>query len=190
MRRPSGAFLCFGLGSERKLTVRQRSGRPALHDVYEEGPPQSTTAGSPARPAEEAVRLRTGMPGRRPGTAGCPLPASLAADVLREAGAPGPLPAEAALDPDRRKGPRSSRPPPARPTLPVTTSGGRSCTRSRSGAPARSRAYPRRPGHRRAPRYQRHHGLQGRVRRQAHACCPGRWTALLGTARSIRCSLR
>ena len=29
-----------------------------------------------------------------------------------------------------------------------------------------------------------------RVRRQGGACSPGRWTALLGTARSIRCSLR
>src|SRR5882757_4253152 len=51
---------------------------------------------APARPAEEAVRLRTRLPGRGAGTAGCPVRAPLAADVLRPAGAPVPVPAEAA----------------------------------------------------------------------------------------------
>ena len=46
--------------------------------------------------AEEAHRRRAGVPGRGAGAARCPVGASLAADVLRPARAPVPLPAEPA----------------------------------------------------------------------------------------------
>src|SRR5271169_3585770 len=51
---------------------------------------------APAGTAEEAVRCRAGVPGGGAGAAGRPVGASLAADVLRPAGAPVPVPAEAA----------------------------------------------------------------------------------------------
>ena len=49
-----------------------------------------------ARPAEEAVRRGTGVPGGGAGAAGRPVGAPLAAAVLRPARAPVPLPAQAA----------------------------------------------------------------------------------------------
>src|SRR5215471_4011860 len=48
---------------------------------------------APAWPAEETVRCRTGVPGGGAGPAWGAVGASLAADVLRPAGAPVPLPA-------------------------------------------------------------------------------------------------
>src|SRR6185437_1436533 len=48
---------------------------------------------APSWPAEEALRCRTGVPGRDAGAAGRPQRASLAADVLRPARAPVPVPA-------------------------------------------------------------------------------------------------
>jgi hypothetical protein len=64
----------------------------------------------PARawPAEEAVRLRAGVPGGRPGAAGRPVGAPLAADVLRPARAPVPVPAETAGLPQAAQGGRAA----------------------------------------------------------------------------------
>src|SRR5204862_4445111 len=49
-----------------------------------------------ARAAQEAVRCRAGVPGGGAGPAGRPQRALLAADLLRPAGAPVPVPAETA----------------------------------------------------------------------------------------------
>src|SRR5689334_24715972 len=42
--RPSGAFHYFGLGPERKLIARDRSGRAGPRNVHEQEPPGSTAA--------------------------------------------------------------------------------------------------------------------------------------------------
>jgi len=59
MRQSSGAFLCSGLGRSGNSPFGIAPGRSALRDVYEEGPPQSTTAGPAARPGagRRTVRL-------------------------------------------------------------------------------------------------------------------------------------
>src|SRR5208282_2653422 len=62
----------------------------------------------PARSPEEAGRCRVGVPGGGAGAAGRPLRASLAADVLRAAGAPVPLFAEAAGLPQAGQGGRTA----------------------------------------------------------------------------------
>src|SRR5512135_207365 len=51
---------------------------------------------APPWPAETTLRRRAGVPGGGAGAAGCPQRASLAADVLRAARAPVPVPAETA----------------------------------------------------------------------------------------------
>jgi len=78
----------------------------AARDCRPGNPPDGTVCADrrscdPLRPAhawaaEEAVGRRAGVPGRRPGAAGRPVGAPLAADVLRPAGPPVPLPAASA----------------------------------------------------------------------------------------------
>src|SRR5580700_7452044 len=57
-----------------------------------------------AWPAEEAVRCRTGVPAGGAGPAGCPVGTPLAADVLRPAGTPVPVPAAPAGLPQAAQG--------------------------------------------------------------------------------------
>src|SRR6202034_233874 len=59
---------------------------------------------APARPAQEAVRRGAGVPGGGSGAAGRPVRASLAADVLRPARAPVPVPAASAGLPQAAEG--------------------------------------------------------------------------------------
>src|ERR1700746_3046976 len=59
---------------------------------------------APPWPAEAIVGRRAGVPGGGSGAAGRPVGASLAADVLRAAGGPVPVPAETARLPQAAQG--------------------------------------------------------------------------------------
>jgi hypothetical protein len=63
---------------------------------------------APPWPAQAADRCRAGLPGRGAGAAGRPQRASLAADVLRPAGPPVPVPAEPARLPQAAEGGRAA----------------------------------------------------------------------------------
>src|ERR1035437_4322757 len=68
------------------------------------GPFRAASAG----PAEEAVRRGAGVPGRGAGAAGRAVQASLAAHLLRPAGAPVPVPARATRRPHEAQGPTAA----------------------------------------------------------------------------------
>src|SRR6185312_8839438 len=68
----------------------------------------SSGRAAPAWAAQEAVRCGAGLPGGGPGAAGRAVRASLAAAVLRAAGAPVPVPAEAARLPQAGQGRRAA----------------------------------------------------------------------------------
>src|SRR6267378_7216911 len=100
------------------LIVKGRRASMVARDCRPGSPPDGTVRAdrrsrdplgpAPARPAEEAVRRGTGLPGRGPGAAGRPLGTPLAADVLRPARAPVPLPAETARLPQAGQGRRAA----------------------------------------------------------------------------------
>src|SRR5436190_5776162 len=81
-----------------------RPGSPPDGTVRADRRPRDPLGPAQARPAEEAVRCRAGMPGRGASAAGCPVGTPLAADVLRPAGAPVPVPAEPAGLPQAAQG--------------------------------------------------------------------------------------
>src|SRR5580658_10828565 len=80
-----------------------RPGYPLDRTVRGDRRPRDPFRPAPSWPAETTVRCRAGVPGGGAGAAGRPVGASLAADVLRAAGAPVPLPAQAARLPQALK---------------------------------------------------------------------------------------
>src|SRR5262249_33858543 len=84
-----------------------RPGYPPDRTVRGDRRPRDPNWPAAPRPAEEAVRCRAGVPGGGAGAAGRPVGASLAADVLRPARAPVPLPAQAARVPQAPQGRRA-----------------------------------------------------------------------------------
>ena len=73
-----------------------RPGYPLDRTVRGDRRPRDPFRPASPWPAETTVRRRAGVPGGGPGAAGRPVGASLAADVLRPAGPPVPLPAASA----------------------------------------------------------------------------------------------
>src|SRR5208337_445972 len=97
-----------------------RPGYPLDRTVRGDRRPRGPFRPAPAGPAEAADRCGTGVPGGGAGAAGCPQRASLAADVLRAAGSPVPVPAEAARLPQAAQGSRAAAGPgPGSPGPPV-----------------------------------------------------------------------
>src|SRR5579863_5783598 len=81
-----------------------RPGCPLDRTVRGDRRPRDRFGPAPGWPAETADRCRAGVPGRGAGPARGPVGASLAADVLRPAGAPVPLPAQTARLPQAAQG--------------------------------------------------------------------------------------
>src|SRR5487761_1117458 len=81
-----------------------RPGYPPDGTVRGDRRPRDPFWPAPAWPAQAAVGCRTDLPGGGAGPARGPAGASPAADVLRPAGAPVPLPAQAARLPQAAQG--------------------------------------------------------------------------------------
>src|SRR5262249_52579642 len=81
-----------------------RSGSPPDGTVRADRRSCDSFQPAPAGPAEEAIGCEAGVPGRGAGAAWRPVGAPLAAAVLWAAGAPVPLPAQAAWLPQAAEG--------------------------------------------------------------------------------------
>src|SRR6266480_2946975 len=104
------------LGPVRRVALIMKGRRASMiaRDCRPGSPPDGTVRAdrrsrdplgpAPSWPAEEAVGCGAGVPGGGAGAAGRPVGASLAADVLRPAGAPVPLPAAPARLPQAGQG--------------------------------------------------------------------------------------
>lgn len=85
-----------------------RLGYPPDRTVRGDRRPRDPVWPAPGRRAEAAVRCRADLPGGGAGAAGCPQRAPLAADVLRPARAPVPVPAASARLPQAAQGRRAA----------------------------------------------------------------------------------